>query len=290
MKPKEKSAETVKEIADVLRCPLCHHPMKVFALKSLVCKNNHTFDFAKQGYVNMMTRPSRSHYDKMLFEARQKIIMESNLYELLHKKISEVIEEYLEGSHDPTIILDAGCGEGSHLQRILKECNDNTMTGIGLDISKEGIVMAAKHYRTPVWLVGDLANSPLASQSCHYILNILSPANYQEFQRMMVPGGLMIKVVPRRNYLNELREVLFDDTDKKTYENNDTVSLFKQHFHLMDHFTINYTKSLSQIALKDLMQMSPLAWHAKQHNVDAVLNHCLPEVTIDLDILIGTNK
>lgn len=206
MKQKEKSAETVKEIADVLRCTLCHRSMKVFALKSLVCSNNHTFDLAKQGYVNMMTRPSRSHYDKMLFESRQKIIMESNLYELLHKKIPEVIEEYLEGSHDPTVIIDAGCGEGSHLQRILERCNDNTITGIGLDISKEGIVMAAKHYHSPVWLVGDLANPPLTNQSCHCILNILSPANYQEFKRMMVPGGLMIKVVPRKNYLKELRK------------------------------------------------------------------------------------
>ncbi len=66
MTNKEKSAERLSEIAEVLRCPFCHTSMKVMNLKSLICLNNHTFDFAKQGYVNMMTRPANSHYDKKI--------------------------------------------------------------------------------------------------------------------------------------------------------------------------------------------------------------------------------
>ena len=48
MVKKENSAETVSEMKDVCRCPLCHRPMKVIALKSLICTNNHTFDFASK--------------------------------------------------------------------------------------------------------------------------------------------------------------------------------------------------------------------------------------------------
>ncbi|WP_244943960.1 putative RNA methyltransferase [Siminovitchia fortis] len=190
MNQKERSAEAVSGIVDVFRCPLCNSPMKVFALKSLICSNSHTFDFSKQGYVNMMNRPSNGHYDKKLFEARRRIIMESNLYTLLHEKVSEMLKKHLDGSYEPTVLLDAGCGEGSHLQKTLDECKNDAITGIGLDISKEGIMMAAKNYKSPIWLVGDLANIPLSDQSCHVVLNYLSPANYEEFKRILAPDGL----------------------------------------------------------------------------------------------------
>src|SRR5690606_34617008 len=116
---------------------LCYSSMKVVDLRSLICSNNHTFDFAKQGYVNMLTRPINSNYNKALFQARQKIIMESDLYTLLHKEISRVINRNIDGSNNEVILLDAGSGEGSHLQRIVDENVNGTIQGIGIDISKE---------------------------------------------------------------------------------------------------------------------------------------------------------
>ncbi|AZV43437.1 putative RNA methyltransferase [Peribacillus asahii] len=161
MTNKEKSAELVSKYVHVFNCPLCNSPMEVVDLRSLICLNNHTFDFAKQGYVNLMTRSTNSHYDKKLFEARHKIITESDLYGLLHQRISEVINENIETSNNEIMIFDAGCGEGSHLNMILDKCKNEAMIGLGLDISKEGILMAAKNYRKLIWFVGDLAKSPL---------------------------------------------------------------------------------------------------------------------------------
>src|SRR5699024_5823814 len=108
MTNKEKSAKVVSEIVDIFRCPICHRSMKLVDFNILICSNNHTFDYAKQAYVNMLTRPSNQHYYKNLFEARQKIIMESNLYSSLHKKVSEIIGKHLDEFHYPTIIFDAG--------------------------------------------------------------------------------------------------------------------------------------------------------------------------------------
>ncbi len=107
------------------------------------------------------------------------------------------------------------CGEGSHLQRIIEGSNIPA-TGIGLDISKDGILLASKRYENSIWIVGDLAKSPFGDQSFHIILNILSPSNYKEFKRLLVQDGLVIKVVPRPDYLKELREVLYDDMEKKS--------------------------------------------------------------------------
>lgn len=91
MTNKEKSAERLSEIAEVLRCPFCHTSMKVMNLKSLICLNNHTFDFAKQGYVNMMTRPANSHYDKKIWSKTR------------HNCI-EALEQFIRG-YDGTVLL-----------------------------------------------------------------------------------------------------------------------------------------------------------------------------------------
>ncbi|WP_199426648.1 putative RNA methyltransferase [Thermaerobacillus caldiproteolyticus] len=290
MTKKIKSAELVSEFVAAFRCPLCKSSMRVVDFKSLICSKNHTFDFTKQGYVNLMTHPSNSHYKKELFEARHKIIVESSLYTSMHETITKVIKEYMDVSLKPFMVVDLGCGEGSHLQRILDECMIPAMTGVGLDISKEGIAMAAKRYENQIWLVGDLAKSPLEDQSFHVILNILSPANYKEFKRILVEDGLVIKVVPRPNYLKELREVLFDNNEKKVYKNDQIVSLFKKHLHLLDVFNLCYTKNLNKAELKNLVQMTPLAWSADKARIDAFINRDSAEITVDLDILVGVNK
>ncbi|RFB12098.1 methyltransferase domain-containing protein [Bacillus sp. HNG] len=290
MTNKEKSAELVNKYVHVFSCPICKSPMEVTHLKSIVCLNNHTFDFAKQGYVNMTTRSSNSLYDKELFKARQKVIMESNLFAPLHKKISEIIIENIDALKDEIMILDAGCGEGSHFQRILDECENLRITGIGLDISKEGIRIAARNYKESIWLVGDLANSPLANQSCYFILNILSPANYKDFKRILFPNGLVLKVVPRSNYLKELRAALFDHSDRKFYKNDETVSLFNRHFYLLDILKLSYTKEITQTELIHLVQMSPLTWNTSKSDMSRIINQGISEVTVDLDILIGINK
>ncbi|TCS93497.1 putative RNA methyltransferase [Hazenella coriacea] len=290
MTKKIKSIEVFREFVEAFRCPHCKSPLQVVDLKSLKCTKNHTFDFAKQGYVNLTTHSSKSHYDKKLFEARQKIIMESNLYALLHKKISKVINDQFDNHpRFPLLILDAGCGEGSHLHKILDECRNTTITGVGLDISKAGIVIAAKNYKESIWVVGDLAKSPLEDQSLNVIFNILSPSNYKEFKRILVPNGLVIKVVPRPNYLKELREVLFEDIKKVVYKSNDTTELFKKHFKLKGVFNLCYKKKLNQEELINLVQMSPLSWNTERTDINSFINRVSAEITVDLDILVGLN-
>lgn len=281
---KEISAKLVERYINMFRCPICHSHMKVEQRKSLVCTDNHTFDFAKQGYVNLMTRPANIPYDKQLFSARRSIIMESNLYTKLHDTLAEIIRQSLGETYDQPIIYDAGCGEGSHLQCILTRLDDHRITGVGLDISKEAIRMAAANYKESIWLVADLAQSPFARQSCQVILNILSPANYQDFKRVLAYDGVVIKVVPGSKYLIELREVLYDDT---SYDNEDTVSLFKNHFQLVDTIPLNDRVNLSHQQLQQFVRMSPLAWNATEDKIQSFLKQDSCNITIDLEILVG---
>lgn len=264
--------------------------MKVVAFESLICTNNHTFNFARQGYINMLNRPSRQRYDKVLFEARRKIITESNLYSPLHEKIGEIIEEHLAKSCSPTIIFDAGSGEGSHLQRIIGKYRNRAIIGIGLDIAKEGVMMASKNYRDPVWLVGDLTNIPLKDHSCHVVLNILSPANYTEFKRVLAPWGIIVKIIPGPNYLQELRKVTLPDTNNEAYTNDETISLFKQNLQLVKYCNLTHFTELQRTEIKDLAQMSPLTWNANREQIKSFINQNHTGVTIDLGIMVGKRE
>ncbi|MEH6944579.1 SAM-dependent methyltransferase, partial [Bacillus sp. JJ722] len=88
-------------------------------------------------------------------------------------------------------------------------------------------------------LIQDLANTPFKAQQFDVILNILSPSNYAEFNRLLKDDGLVIKVVPRADYLIELREALFDPSSKQSYSNAETVELFHANFHNVECLHLN---------------------------------------------------
>lgn len=270
-------------------CPHCQSAFQAFG-KSLVCTANHSFDIAKQGYVNLLPKPANSQYSKSLFAARRSIITESGLYRPLHQLTAALIRQHAATSMDSLCLLDAGCGEGSHLQHIAQLCKYPDLTAVGLDIAKAGIAMAAGSYKHMAWLVGDLANLPLAAHSFDVVLNMLSPSNYSEFKRALRPNGLVIKVVPRQHYFQQLREALFPDSIRAPYSNERTVKLFQQHFTVQGMHRLTYTHKLGDGELEKLHAMSPLAWNAQPSRIAAFLEQDELELTVDVDVLVGQNK
>ena len=283
---KTRKAELAGKIQSVFRCPLCGGGMKVQDLKSLVCTRNHTFDFARQGYVNFLSHPPADKYSKELFEARHSLIAESRMFQPMHELIAKTIRERVTVDAEPFMIADLGCGEGSHLHHILKWCNISGQTGVGLDIAKEGILLASRNYEEPIWLVGDLAKLPLADRSFQAIFNLFSPANYSEFNRILAQGGTVIKAVPRENYLRELREAVYGG--EKAYKNEETVSLFAAHFRLDDVLHVRYTRQLDRKELQLLARMTPLTWSADPERIQRFTDQESAEITVDLDLLIGS--
>ena len=256
-------------------CPHCKEPMQVIADGRLQCENRHSFDVAKQGYIYMLAKPMNSMYSKELFDSRHHIIT-SGLYDRVQQKIADLI-----GTGDVQI-LDTGCGEGSHLARICAQLDG--AVGVGIDIAKEAIIAAAKFNPGQIWCVGDLAKSPYQAASFDIVLNFLSPANYEEFARLLKPGGKVIKVVPQENYLKELRMQAFADTEKESYTNASTVERFKEQFAQVSVERLTYTVPLAASDVPKLLQMTPIGWHVQDKEAIA-----LHEITIDLDILVGSN-
>lgn len=290
MNKRIKSAEYVSSFTSIFKCPVCDTSMMVVESKSLICLNNHTFDFTKQGYLNLMNRKIKTKYSKELFEARRKVIVEDGFFEPLNQAIIEIINKHVPIKKRIISVLDAGCGEGSHLSNICDMINSGdkkTVIGVGIDIAKEGIFLAARDYTNRIWAVADLANTPFNNQQFDVILNILSPSNYGEFNRLLKDDGIVVKVVPQKGYLTELRAVFFDEIEKQSYSNIDTVELFAENFRMVDSSRLGYTMALEKSSAAALIRMTPLSWGATKEQVKSLIEQEIIQVTVDLEILIG---
>jgi 23S rRNA (guanine745-N1)-methyltransferase len=286
MSKRTDGARRAANIVHALKCPVCEDRVRVEEDGRLLCSENHTFDFAKQGYVNVLTRPAGGHYNKELFESRRRIMMDSGLYAPFHEAASDLIREASLPSDLPGIIADIGCGEGTHLHRVMEELSGLNVAGVGLDIAKEGVQLAARDFQNAVWLVGDLAQSPFADGTVNAILNILSPSNYEEFTRMLAPGGRLIKAVPGAGYLRELRETLYSD-ERRTYSNEETIGLFDRHFRRTETIPLRYSVRLGRAQLEDLVNMTPLSWSPDPKAITTFLDRESAEITVELDLLVG---
>lgn len=236
----------------------------------------------------MLPRVTQTKYNSQLFESRR-AICRTDFFKPMITKISKIIMSN-SASQNQIKILDVGCGEGSNLSMIQELVLRNTekdLLGVGIDISKEGICLASKEYANTIWCVGDLAKAPLADQQFNFILNILTPANYSEFKRMISPGGMVIKVIPERDYLREIRDVFYEHTDKQVYSNDKTIDLFRSKFNLVEIDRLRYSVNLDHTRIESLIQMTPLAWGATKERFQKALKMTLSKVTVDLTILVG---
>jgi 23S rRNA (guanine745-N1)-methyltransferase len=280
----------VKENLNLFRCPLCGGEMRMVGERSIVCVKNHCFDLAKRGYVNMLVSPVKTEYDKEMLKSRS-IIIRSGLFDPLTDKLAGLILDHACGLHvDATRILDAGCGEGSHLARVIQSIegrDDRRVTGVGIDISKEGIQIASREYPSITWCVADLAKVPFKDGSFDVVLNILSPANYAEFNRLLTGDGILIKVVPGSRYLIELRELFYRSTGKERYSNERVVAHFEESFNTAGTWDILYSIPVDIHNLEHLIRMTPLSWGAADESITEALEKGIDSITVDLTVILG---
>ena len=213
MKKIDLAKNMISNNSHLFKCPVCGSEMNIFDSPSLICTNKHSFDLSRKGYINMLLNGKKSKYNHEMLESRN-FISKSGFFDQMIRQVKKIIlKQLLTNRLQNGFVLDAGCGEGSHLARILttiREKSDIRLQGVGIDISKEGIRIAARDYTNIIWCVADLASLPFKDKQFDIVLNILSPASYLEFNRILKDNGILIKVVPGSDYLIQLRNTFYD--------------------------------------------------------------------------------
>ena len=265
--------------ATAFACPICQENLTLVET-SLKCCNRHSFDLAKFGYVNLAPQIKQSaNYDKENFQNRQQIL-ESGFYQA----ILDAVSDLLASSKTTTTILDIGCGEGFYSRKLQESHSEKTF--YAFDISKDSVQIAAKSEPNWAvnWFVGDLARLPIKDASMDILLDIFSPANYGEFRRVLSKDGILIKVIPTKNHLKEIRQRVQDQLTNKDYSNQDIKNHFQEHFTILSSQTASLTKTITAEQLQALLSMTPLLFHVDQTKIDWSQ---LTEITIEAEILVG---
>lgn len=279
MKKIEKSKEFLKSNINLFNCPVCNQHFNAVNGNQLICEKQHSFDISKKGTLHFLLKQPQNEYDTNMLESRR-LIAQDGLWHPLLKELFSIVNNP-NGVH-----LDVGCGEGSHLNHLTEQGLAGTQ--IGFDISKDAIQLAAAGYANAFWCVADLAQSPFAPESYDTLFNILSPSNYGEFDRILKPGGQLIKVVPSENYLIEIRELI--GKDDTPYSNKNVLDKFFQHYPDGYRSSVQYEHTLNPEMLGHLINMTPLGWNVDNTVKEKLNSNPIKKITVEMEILVGEKK
>ncbi len=256
-------------------CPVCHSPFTDVSAGTLRCHNDHTFDLSKKGTLFFLNAPVNTEYTDEMLRNRQQVLT-SGFFEPMLTEVAK----HLDGD----LILDAGSGEGTTTKWLASQYSTGDF--VGLDISKPAINIAGSgvvNDPQPLFAVGDLAKLPFENDAVSTIVNILSPANYQEFDRVLQPGGTLIKVIPNSHYLTELRQLVYPEGAHATYDNTPVKQHFIDQYANIRFVPVTYQFALTPTLFKALFAMTPLTWQAGDRR-EAILKNGLAHITADFEV------
>lgn len=279
----EKTVKLFKGFEHVFQCPFCNGSLSLNENASFLCEKQHCFDVSSKGYINFIPNQKLLKYKKELFESRQNIFS-NGFYKNILSEIILLIEKY-NTKQQRYQILDIGCGEGYYSYELSKAINDADL--FAMDIVKDAIILAAKKHAPIRYMVANLSNIPLKDKQMDVILNILTPANYNEFLRILSDDGILIKIIPGENYLKEIRALAAKQLKNKTYTNQPITDYFEGHIRLMERRSIQYQLPLTLDQASDFVQMTPLMFDIDTSTLDI---SSLQSITIHLELLVGKKE
>lgn len=198
----------------ILICPICGDDLLInedSGQKNFSCKNNHSFDRAKSGYLNLSHKQKVSGDNKDMVLARTRFL-EEGYYSFMADEVINLLKKL-----HPENLIDIGCGEGWYTRQFSKYA-DHTY---GVDLSKEAILHASKNDNKTQYIVASIYRLPFRADSADVIVSIFTPIPEEEIYRVLKPGGTFISVSPGVMHHYELKEVLYD----KVRLNDEPVSL-----------------------------------------------------------------
>ncbi len=194
-------------------CPVCGKNLQQRD-RTLQCESGHSFDLAREGYVNLLTHSHKSgdHTgDSRAMARARRAFLEKGWFRPLADALAEEIRAL--GKEHPRV-LDICCGEGYYSEQLL---NALPCRLLGFDLSKEMVRLAAKRGLDALFFVANLSAIPLPDGSADAALHLFAPFQEASFARVLAPGGALFSVVPGRRHLFELKKAVYDTP----YENDE---------------------------------------------------------------------
>jgi Methylase involved in ubiquinone/menaquinone biosynthesis len=274
-------------------CPVCRENLiKDASNKTYKCSNNHSYDIAKEGYVNLLIsnqKRSKNPGDSKEMVLARIDFLNRGYYKKLSDKINEKIVQYLmKQSEEEFNILDLGCGEGYYLINLKNCMDDNKMKAnyYGMDVSKDAVKYAGKSNKDCIWAVGNNFNIPVQDRSVDCILSVFSPIDINECNRVLKDDGIFVRILPRTDHLIELRNIIYSEVhlNEKVY----TASAEENEY--IEEDNVTFKIELNKEEILSLLKMTPHYWKSTPENKEKLENYESLSITIDMRIGIFQKK
>lgn len=230
-------------------CPVCKN-LLIINNKTYTCQNNHSFDLAKEGYVNLLMSQKSSkkrHGDDSLMVNARRNFLNKGYYSSLCEKVVDTVNLHTKSG---LVVVDAGCGEGYYSLAVKEKTN---CVLFGIDISKQAAAACAKLIKGGKIAVASIFSLPFQDSSTDIVLNMFAPSCASEFSRVLKQNGILIRVFNEKKHLIELKESIYNTA----YE-NEIDSLEVVGFNLIDTFEVdNKLEIKNNEDIMNLFKMTP---------------------------------
>ncbi len=278
------------------RCPVCHHPLEKVD-QSFICQQRHTYDIAREGYVNFLLshhKKSKNPGDNHFMVEQRKLFLDKEYYHPLSDKMQNILMSLTAHRNEKDIvpyhILDSGCGVGSYSQYFKKNFtrlpSNNFVHFWGIDISKPAILKASKNSSSIEFCVGSAFDFPYLNESFDIIFSIFSPFDSEEILRVLKPRGFILLVRPGSSHLQELGSLIYD-TFKLQGKSSDLPEHFGAKAHLIQNLELRYEMRLrNNQDIMSLIAMTPYYWHISAEKKMVLEKINTLNVTADFQLLL----
>ena len=242
-------------------CPLCEKPL-IRDAKSWHCENGHSFDVARQGYINLLTvqqKHSLNPGDTRDMVLARRDFLEAGFYAPIGETLRRLVGEHCPAARD---ILDVGCGEGYYLSHL-----SHIPNRIGIDISKEAVRCAAAKYKDSLWLTATASHLPFEANSFDCLLSMFALTMEEEYRRVLRPGGLFVQVLAGKSHLTGLKNIIYPTLVEKEKNLQPILEGFT---HLCSE-TLTFDFSVEENKqVRNLLSMTPHVWRISKEAAQAL--------------------
>ena len=242
-------------------CPICGEQLNKLE-RSYVCAHNHSFDVARQGYVNLLTvqqKHSLNPGDTREQVLSRRAFLEEGHYAPIAKALIDTAKEL--GITGP--ILDVGCGEGYYCARLADALGSPLF---GFDISKEAVRCAAAKYKTANWFCATAAHIPVESHSAGLVTSLFALTLPEEFHRVLREDGYYFQVLAAQDHLLGLKSVIYPELKFKEKDSVPELSGFE----LVRSLPIRFSFTVEGQQVQNLFSMTPHVFRISKAGAEAL--------------------
>ena len=176
---------------NILKCPVCAGNMNQQE-KILRCENNHCFDIAKEGYVNLLSarKSGDTTGDNKAMARSRRDFLNKGFYAPLAEAVSQCVDGC---TQEGDSVLDICCGEGYYTEYLTKRMERDFY---GFDLSKNMVRLAAKRHCGASFFVANIARIPIADGSVRAAFHLFAPFQAAEFGRILAKDGTLFTAIP----------------------------------------------------------------------------------------------